>query len=259
METGARAGKAAALLLAATLVLAATGASQPVLTDAFLLAMEEQMRADTNVATYRMDVVRRDEATRSFHLQSWDDRAGNRSFIHILSQARHADTTFPKVEGNLWMYLPKLERDIRIPPAMMLASWMGSDFTNDDLVRESSVVEDYDNTILAREPGPDGTEVLTIESIPHPDSPVVSGKMITRVRRDGVPVEQRFFDEDGGLVRTMTFENATRFGEPVVPTRWVMEPADEPGRATVLEIEEMVFDDPIPDQVFTRANLSRRR
>ena len=263
METGTGAGKTAALALAVLLTLAVAAAPSPARADseadAILLAMEEQMRAATNVGVYNMEVIRPDEATRSFRMKSWDDRAGNRSFIHILAPVRDADTTFLKVGGNLWMYLPKLEKDIKIPPAMMLNSWMGSDFSNDDLVRESSVLDDYENTILSREPGPGGIEILTIESIPHPDSPVVWGRLVSRILATGVPVEQRFFDEDGGLVRTMTFERVGQFGTRVVPTRWVMEPADEPGHATVLEIEDMVFDEPIPDQVFTRANLSRRR
>ena len=87
---------------------------------------------------------------REFRMQTWDDRVGGRSFIHILAPRRDVNTTFLKVRGNLWMYLPRLERDIKIPPAMMLNSWMGSDFTNDDLVRESSLIEDYTNSILSR-------------------------------------------------------------------------------------------------------------
>lgn len=246
----------AALFLAA---LAATPAQADAEADALIRQMEDQTRAETNVATYRMQVVRPGDDSREFLMRSWDDRAGGRSFIHILEPRRDADTTFLKVEGNLWMYLPRLERDIKIPPAMMLNSWMGSDFTNDDLVRESSAIDDYSNTILAREPGPDGTELVTIESVPHPDAPVVWGKVVLQIRSDGIPVRQQFFDEDGELVRTMTFEDVAVLGGRTLPTRMIMVPEDEEGHATILIIEDATFDEPIPDEIFTRANLGRRR
>ena len=226
--------------------------------DAFIRSMEDLIRSETNITTYRMTVIRPD-GNREFVMQSWDDRVTDRSFIHILAPVRDTDTTLLKVEGNLWMYLPRLERDIRIPPAMMLNSWMGSDFTNDDLVNESSALTDYENTILGREPGPDGTEFVTIESIPHEDAPVVWGKVVLRIRNDGVPVSQDFYDEDGALVRAMSFENVETVDGRTIPTRWVMESLIDPGHSTVLDLEDMAFDVQIPDDVFTRANLSRRR
>ncbi|MBT3396148.1 MAG: outer membrane lipoprotein-sorting protein, partial [Alphaproteobacteria bacterium] len=146
--------------------------------DAFIRSMEDRTRAETNTATYRMVVTRPGESDREVVMQSWDDRIGDRSFIHILAPRRDKDTTFLKVEGNLWMYLPNLERDIKIPPAMMLNSWMGSDFTNDDLVNQSSAINDYDNTIIAREVGADGVEVVTIQGVAHLDAPVVWGRVV---------------------------------------------------------------------------------
>ena len=244
-----------AAALALTLVAAPALADEDA--DALIRSMEDRTRAETNIATYRMEIVRADGDDRQFRMQSWDDRAGDRSFIHILSPRRERDTTFLKVEGNLWMYLPRAERDIKIPPAMMLMSWMGSDFTNDDLVNSSSAVDDYDNTILDREPGPDGIDIITIESIAHAEAPVVWGKLVARIRADGVPISQLFFDEDGVLVRSLTFSDIQEFGGRLVPTRMVMVPETEEGRSTVLVIEEMAFDEAIPDAIFTRANLSR--
>ena len=226
--------------------------------DALLLRMEELLRSETNVATYAM-AVDRPENRREFRMQIWDDRAGDRSFIRILAPARDSDTTFLRVDNNLWMFVPRLERDIKIPPAMMLNSWMGSDMTNDDLVRESSVLEDYENRILARAPGPSSTEVVTIESIPHADAPVVWGKLVLAVRSDGVPVRQEFYDEDGVLVRSMAFEDVRQLGARMLPFRWIVTDESREGYRTVLEIVDVMFDEPIPAQVFTRANLSRRR
>ncbi len=252
------ASKIGGVLLVAVLTATAGAVSADQEADAFIRSMEDRTRAETNTAIYRMIMVRADEDDREVRMQSWDDRAGDRSFIHILSPRRDRDTTFLKVEGNLWMYLPNLERDIKIPPAMMLNSWMGSDFTNDDLVNSSSAVDDYDNTILGRETGADGIEIVTIESIAHQDAPVVWGKVVAKIRMDGIPVSQNFYDEDGVLIRSLTFSDVRDLGGRLAPARMEMVPETEVGRSTVLVIEEMTFDEPIPDEIFTRANLSRR-
>ena len=251
---------AAAPLLASVLALSfvATSARADEEADAVLLRMEELLRSETNVATYTMTVIRPD-ARRVFRMRSWDDRAGDRSFIRILAPRRDSYTTFLRVENNLWMYVPRLERDIKIPPAMMLNSWMGSDITNDDLVRESSILKDYENRIVSREAGPSGVVLVTIESIPHADAPVVWGRLVSTIRSDGVPVRQEFYDEDETLVRTISFEETAQLGDRTLPVWWVVTDETRQGYRTVLEIEEMTFDEPIPDGVFTRANLSRRR
>ena len=219
--------------------------------------VQELMRSDSNVGVYRMEIIR-PEWRRAIRLKSWDDRPGKRFFIHILAPVKDKDTTFLKVGGNLWMYLPKLERDIRIPPSMMLSSWMGSDFTNDDLVKSASVVDDYEHRILSRQ-GQGADEVATIESLPKPDAPVVWGKLIHRVRVDGMPLDQVFFDERGREVRRLSFEAVKEMDGRRIPSRWVIQPLGKPGRSTVLEIEDIDFDAAIAETTFARANLSRRR
>jgi len=226
--------------------------------DAFIRSMEDRTRAETNTATYRMVVTRPGESDREVMMQSWDDRIGDRSFIHILAPRRDKDTTFLKVEGNLWMYLPNLERDIKIPPAMMLNSWMGSDFTNDDLVNQSSAINDYDNTIIAREMGADGVEIVTIQSVAHLDAPVVWGRVVAKIRVDGIPVTQQFFDEDDVLIRSLVFSDLKDMGGRLAPAKMEMIPETEPGHSTVMFIDAMTFDEPISEDIFTRANLSRR-
>jgi hypothetical protein len=226
--------------------------------DALIRSMEDRTRAETNTATYRMVVTRPGESDREVVMQSWDDRVGDRSFIHILSPRRDKDTTFLKVGGNLWMYLPNLERDIKIPPAMMLNSWMGSDFTNDDLVNQSSAINDYENTIIAREMGADGIEIVTIQSVAHLDAPVVWGRVVMQVRMDGIPIGQQFFDEDGVLIRTLIFSDIRDMGGRMAPGKMEMIPETEPGHKTVMYIDAMTFDEPIAEEIFTRANLSRR-
>ena len=254
----ARLGRLFAGLLA-TLALTCAGATLAAQDSAaidLVRKVQELLRSDTNISIYHMEVIRPDWR-RAIRLKSWDDRPGKRFFIHILAPKKDRDTTFLKVGGNLWMYLPKLERDIKIPPSMMLTSWMGSDFTNDDLVKSSSVVDDYTHRYLARGGG-GAAGVVTIESLPKPDAPVVWGKLIHRLRRDGTPLEEVFFDEGGRAVRRLSFEAVKEMDGRRIPTRWIVQPLGKPGHRTVMIIEEIAFDVPITGATFGRANLRRR-
>jgi len=213
--------------------------------------VQDMLRSDTSIARYAMHIETPDWQ-REIRFDAWDDRRRKRLFIRVLSPRKERGAAWLKDGGNLWMYLPKLERDIRIPPSMMLSSWMGSDFTNDDLVKMESVVEDYTHRITAED-----ETGWTVESIPRPDAPVVWGKLVHRIGRDGLPLEERFFDEHGRLARTLRFLDPRVMDGRRIPTRWVMQPADKPGRRTEMRIERIDFDAPIPDSVFTRANLRR--
>src|SRR3990167_6083947 len=151
--------------------------------------MIHKMRGRINVAEYEMTIVR-PSWSRMVKLKAWDDRGRKRVFIRILEPPKEAGTTFLRLGYNLWNYLPKVEKVMKIPPSLMLQPWMGSDFTNDDLVKESSYIDDYDHKIVGREER-DGLPVLRIELIPHPEAPVVWGKVIFWVReKDNLPLEE---------------------------------------------------------------------
>ena len=214
--------------------------------------MQVLLRADTNRARYTMQVIT-PEWRREIRLQSWDDRPGRRFFIRILAPRKDRDTTFLKVGPNLWMYIPKLERDIRIPPSMMLSAWMGSDFTNDDLVKSSSIVDDYTHRILSRD-----DDTFVIESLPRPEAPVVWGRLVHRIRRDGIPLLAEYYDEHGQLMRRLSFEAVREVGGRRIPTRWIMRPVTRPGHETVLILEDAAFNIPLDARIFERAHLRRR-
>ncbi len=211
--------------------------------------VQDLLRSKTSVARYAM-TIKRPDWRRELRFDAWDDRAHRRFFIRMLAPRKERGAAWLKDGPNLWMYLPKLERDIRIPPSMMLSSWMGSDFTNDDLVKMESVVHDYAHRLIGEDDAG-----WTVESIPKPDAPVVWGKLVHRIGRDGLPLEERFYDEHGALARTLRFLDPREMDGRRIPARWVMEPADKPGRRTILRIERIDFDAAIPPSVFTRANL----
>jgi outer membrane lipoprotein-sorting protein len=196
---------------------------------------------------------------RRVRFQSWDDRAGKRSFIRILEPAKDHGVGFLKLSPNLWSYLPRVEKQMRIPPSMMLQSWMGSDFTNDDLVRESSVLDDYEHRWLGIDPNYQGVRAAVIEYLPHEGAPVVWGRIVAWIEPTKlVPLRQEFFDEAGQRLRVMTLGDFRDIGGRTYPYRWSMLPLAEPGHETAIEVNEIRFEAKFDDEIFTLRNLTRR-
>ncbi|MDQ6954068.1 MAG: outer membrane lipoprotein-sorting protein [Mariprofundaceae bacterium] len=214
--------------------------------------VQKLMRSNTSTARYTMQIQTPDWQ-RSIRFDAWDDRLSKRFFIRVLAPRKEKDTAWLKADKNLWMYLPKLERDIRIPASMMLSSWMGSDFTNDDLVKMDSVVEDYHHRILSI----DAYSVI-IESIAKPDAPVVWGKIIHTVAKNGTPLSDDYYDEHGKHIRHLGFSEVENMDGRRIPTRWVMSALQKQDHRTVLKLEKATFDREIPNTVFTRGNLRQR-
>jgi outer membrane lipoprotein-sorting protein len=225
-------------------------------------AAEKAMRSDTTHMKARM-IVRspRLSSDRVVAFESWDDLPGKRSLIRIEEPSKDRGTGFLKQHPNLWMYVPRVERTVRIPPSMMMQSWMGSDFTNDDLVNESSDVDDYVHTMLGVDPkaGKDGdTRAYVIEYVPKEETAVVWGKIIGWVdAKTKAPLRQDFYDEDGEAIRTLVFEDIRKQGKRWVPHHWQLTPLDKEGHRTTIEIDLIEFDVDLDDDIFTTRNLKR--
>lgn len=196
--------------------------------------------------------------SRSLTLKLWTQRPA-KSFVRIVAPAKDAGILSLRLGSEMWNYLPAIERSIKVPPSMMLQPWLGSDFSNDDMVKESSIVHDYQHRLVA-EPRVDGVEAWEIESLPRPEAAVVWGRLLSLVRKgDYVPLSTRFFNERGQLVRTLSYSEVRSFGGRLLPTRWEMQPESQPGKKTTLVILEARHDQPIPDEIFSLQNLSRPR
>jgi len=232
--------------------------------DADVLARraDDNMRSASTYFHGRMTVESPRLATpRSITFESWEDRGGKRSFVRILAPPRDAGTGFLKLGSNLWMYIPRVERTMRVPPSMMLQSWMGSDFTNDDLVRESSEVEDYDHRLLGVDPSVEeapGRRAYVLAYVPHEDAAVVWGRIIAWIDAETLaPLRQEFYDEDGEKLRVLRFTDHRRVGTRTVPFLWTLTPLDKPGHRTAIEVLEIRFDVELDESIFTRRHLER--
>lgn len=219
-------------------------------------SMIHKMRGHMNVSEYEMTVIR-PNWTRKIKMKVWDDRKRQRVFVRILEPTKEAGTSFLRLGYNLWNYLPSVEKVMKIPPSMMLQPWMGSDFTNDDLVKESSYIDDYDHQVSAEETR-DGEKVLKITLTPHPKAPVVWGSVVFWVRaKDDLPVQQHFIDERGRLIKDLLFKEYKVMDGVLLSSLWEISSVLKEGHKTTLQLNAVDFD-PVPavsEEVFTEKNL----
>lgn len=201
--------------------------------------------------------IHRPDFERTMVLKGWSKGRSDAMFF-VLQPPKDAGNGSLKKGKDMWSYNPKINRAIKLPPSMMSQSWMGSDFSNDDLAKTDSILEDYDHMIIEREME-DGHQVFTVESTAREDAPVVWGKQILRIRDDFILLSEMFFDEDMELVKEMTAEDLVTFSGRIFPKTWIMRRVDEVDRFTRLEYRHLEFDIEIEDRVFTLASLKSKK
>ncbi|MCC5918623.1 MAG: outer membrane lipoprotein-sorting protein [Cryomorphaceae bacterium] len=218
-----------------------------------LTKMEDQMRGQTAYMEVTMEIVR-PRYSRKMDMRMWA-KGEDFSLILITSPARDRGTAFLKREKEIWNFVPTVDRMIKLPPSMMAQSWMGSDFSNDDLVRESSTVNDFNHKILRTEIM-GGLECWVIESIPKPTSSVVFSKVVIWVsKKDFFHIRTENFDERDQRVSTIIMSEVKEIGNRTMPTKMEMIPEDKSDQKTVLHYKTAVFDEPMEESFFSVQNL----
>ena len=214
---------------------------------------DDLLRGDTSQGQYRMS-VETPGWKRTLELKA-HSIGREKTFIRILSPPKEAGITTLRIENEMWNYLPKVERTIKIPPSMMFQSWMGSDFNNDDLVKESSIVYDYTHKILdEKEAG--SHDVYKIELIPLPEAPVTWGKLLLWVRKsDFAPLRDEFYSEHGKLIKVLEYSEIRQMSDRRIPTVWKMTSVTKEGHVTVIEVIDVVYNEPVSESIFTLSNL----
>lgn len=215
---------------------------------------EQVMRGDTMQGTMEMLIVK-PTYQRKMVMQIWQDTKSNQFLSRVISPAKEKGTGSLKIDKSMWNYLPKVEKVMKIPPSLMMQPWMGSDFTNDDMVQEVSLEDDYQQKLLG-EAKVNGVSAYQLELIPNPDVPVVWGKLHYYVNKTNfLPVKQDFFDEKGKLVKYMSFSNVKKMHDRLIPTRMEMVPVTKKGHKTVLTYLDLQYDVKIPADTFSLRNL----
>ena len=218
---------------------------------------DEKTRGAKSAITEMKITIVRPKWTREMELKTWS-KGEDFSLTLIQAPAKDKGTTFLKRDKEIWNYIPSIERSIKLPPSMMMQSWMGTDLTNDDLVKESSVLNDYDHKIL-------GDSIIQnrncykIELIPKENAPVVWGKIILFIdKKDFIQLRSEMYEDDY-LVNIMNSSGIKLLGGKMLATKMEVIPVEEEGQKTVMEIKSIEFDKEIKDSFFTVKNMKKLR
>lgn len=189
---------------------------------------------------------------RSMQMQIWAE-GSKKSFVKILYPPKDRGITFLSLNNQMWQYVPKIERIIKIPSSMMLQNWMGSDITNDDMVKQSSIVDDYNAKLLQLK-----NNHAFIELTPKEDAAVVWGKIVSEIDlKTYTNVEDTFYDEYGKEVRTFRYKNVKKVGGYFLPTIWIIQPSNKKKSYTKITIEDVKYDGDISQKYFEKSALKR--
>jgi outer membrane lipoprotein-sorting protein len=205
----------------------------------------------------KMEIIR-PTWKRTVEMKAWG-RGMDFSMTYITSPAKDKGSVFMKRKTEMWNWMPSISRMIKIPASMMSQGWMGSDYTNDDILKESSIVHDYTHEIVSEEKV-EGFDCYKIELTPKEDAAVIWGKVLMWVAKDKyIQVKSEFYDEDDDLVKSNFGYDFKVMDGRLIPTRIEIIPADEEGHKTVMYIEEMKFDIDLPESFFSQQKMKRVR
>jgi outer membrane lipoprotein-sorting protein len=224
-----------------------------------ILKKSEEIRRGTESAQAEMTMtIVRPTWERSMSLKTWS-KGDDHALILVTAPVRDKGMATLKIKNEVWNYMPSIGRTVKLSRSMMSQSWMGSDFSNNDLVQEVSIITDYDHKMLP-EKTIEGRKCWTIELIPHEDVAVVWGKVVINIdQKDYLQLRSEFYDEDGILVNLMQASKIKEMGGHTVASRLEMVPVEEDGHKTVMEYVSLKFDQDIDQSFFSVQNMQRVR
>jgi outer membrane lipoprotein-sorting protein len=211
----------------------------------------------TSTSLMSMTIVR-PTWERTIEFKNWTS-GRNYALTLITSPAKEKGQSFLKRENEMWNWNPTISRLIKLPPSMMSQGWMGSDYTNDDILKESSVVNDYHHSLIGEELL-DGRLCYLIKLVAKEEAAVIWGHQIRWIdKADYLFLKSELYDEDGYLVRTETGSEIKNMDGRLIPTRIELVPAEEEDQKTVIQIKEIQFNKDIKDSFFSQQNMKRVR
>jgi len=213
-------------------------------------------RGNASIGTVQM-LIHREDWERTMTIKAWT-RGQKDSLFYIAAPPKDYGNGTLKKGREMWIYNPKINRVVKVPPSMMSQSWMGSDFSNNDLAKSDSLLLDYDHSIIGTETH-EGKKVYIIKSLPKPNAPVVWGMQRLKIREDHIWLSEEFFDEEFQPVKIMTASEIQMMGDRLFPKVWRMQKVDEENRYTQLTYDALEFMSNLPDSLFTLSSLKQRR
>lgn len=217
---------------------------------------EDRMRGNSLYAEMKITTVR-PKWTREMTMKSWS-KGEERSLILITGPSKDKGIVYLKRDREIWNWMPRIERSIKMPPSMMMQSWMGTDFNNDDLVRESSTIKDYTHKITNTTEIIEGRKCWKIELTPKPEAAVVWGKVIIWIdQKDYLQLKTEQYDEDEYLINTTLATDIKETGGKILPSKMTLIPEEKKGQKTIMEYTDMKFEINIDDNFFSIQNMKK--
>lgn len=218
---------------------------------------DQKMQGESNISIFTITIVR-PTWTRTISVKTWG-KGRDYSMALVTAPAKEKGQTFLKRKNDMWNWLPKIERMVKLPPSMMSQGWMGSDFSNDDLLKESSIVVDYNHTITGNETI-EGMDCYKIDMIPKDDAAVVWGKITKWISKEEfLQLKSEYYDEDDYLIRTEFATDVKTMDGRLIPTHFEIIPEDEEGHKTLVDIISVKFNPNLDDNFFSQQNMKRIR
>jgi outer membrane lipoprotein-sorting protein len=240
------------LFLVVFLAMTPVPAQDRVDVDELIREVDRLYRSKTSFTEFEMEIVT-PHWQRTLSMDAWSEGM-DKTFVRIKSPLKEKGMATLRIENEMWNYLPKTNKVMKIPPSMMMGSWMGSDFTNDDIVKESSLFHDYSYEFLDIDSAQD--KLHYINCIPREDLAVVWGNIVIAVNRaDSLPVWQKYYDEKGELMRVMTYSDIRVFGGRRIPAVMELVPQHKEGHKTIVRYLQAEFDVLLEKETFTLRNL----
>ncbi|GBE32700.1 hypothetical protein BMS3Bbin05_01617 [bacterium BMS3Bbin05] len=213
-------------------------------------------RSSTSQGKIEMTIVS-ENWTRTLKMDIWSSGM-DRTFVRITYPKKDAGIATLRIGNEMWNYFPKINKVMKVPPSMMMSSWMGSDFTNDDLVKESSMMKDYFHKLIKPENSEPG--FYYVELTPKGNTPTVWGRIIIKVRKaDYIPVREDYYDEKGRKMRVMELKEISVFSRRKIPAVMELIPLNKKGKKTVVRYMALRFDKQLDKGIFSLRNLQKRR
>lgn len=238
-------------LLVATQGLAQTPDARDIIRKAM-----EHYRGQTSYSEMTM-TIHRPDWERSMTMRGWS-RGDKQTLVRVVAPKKDAGNGTLSVDGNMWTYAPRINRVIKVPSSMMSQNWMGSDFSNKDISKDTAIIDDYDHRLLERREE-DGHTIWLIESIPHEEAAVVWGREVLEIRDDWVLLQQQFWDQDNELVKVLRASEIREMGGRNVATVLRMGNVATPDEWTEVRTQTVAFDLDLPANLFTLSSLRNPR
>ena len=214
--------------------------------------VDQLYRSNSSYAKMEMEIIT-PRWSRTLAMKVWTSGM-DKTFVRITAPKKELGVSTLRVGNEMWNYLPKTNKVMKVPPSMMMSSWMGSDFTNDDLVKEFSLFEDYSYESITVENARDDWHY--VNCIPREDLPVVWGSIVVACRKtDYLPVWLKYYDEKGELMRVWRYADIREFDGRKIPATMEIVPQHQVGHKTIMRYLDAKFDPPLDKDIFSLRNL----